>query len=196
MPDELPEKIAAARELVAHGNKCAADGLFDEANIAYQQSIDIWPTAEGLTYLGWMKGLQNNFEAAIELCKQAIALDPEFGNPYNDIGAYLIGLNQFDSAIAWLEKAKLASRYDARHFPYLNLGRLYQFQGNIQNAISEYEMVIELSPENEEALNALSELYAIPSQTDWLSFAGEATERISTMKGLSTEKNPFMVSFN
>jgi len=32
-------------------------------------------------------------------CKLAIGLDPDFGNPYNDIGAYLIELGQFDEAI-------------------------------------------------------------------------------------------------
>ena len=31
---------------------------------------------------------------------------PTFGNPYNDIGAYLIAKGELDEAIEWLEKAK------------------------------------------------------------------------------------------
>ena len=34
-----------------------------------------------------------------EECKRAIEIDPDFGNPYNDIGVYLIDLNRFEEAI-------------------------------------------------------------------------------------------------
>ena len=34
-------------------------------------------------------------------------MDPDFGNPYNDIGAYLIEMGRLDEAIPWLEKATL-----------------------------------------------------------------------------------------
>ena len=33
-------------------------------------------------------------DEAIEECHRAIRTDPDFGNPYNDIGAYLIELNR------------------------------------------------------------------------------------------------------
>jgi hypothetical protein len=36
---------------------------------------------------------------------RAIQVDPDFGNPYNDIGAYLINLGRHDEAMAWLEQA-------------------------------------------------------------------------------------------
>ena len=45
-------------------------------------------------------------------------IDPEFGNPYNDIGVYLMQQEKLDEAIPWLEKAKQAKRYEPRHFPY------------------------------------------------------------------------------
>ena len=52
-------------------------------------------------------------------------MDPDFGNPYNDIGAYLIQMGRLDEAIPWLEKATRAPRYEAPHFPRFNLGRAY-----------------------------------------------------------------------
>ena len=55
----------------------------------------------------------------------AIAVDPAFGNPYNDIGAYLIELGREAEAITWLERAKRAARYEPRHYPYFNLARVY-----------------------------------------------------------------------
>ena len=32
---------------------------------------------------------------------------------------------RLDEAIPWLQKAKQARRYEPRHFPFLNLGRIY-----------------------------------------------------------------------
>ena len=54
---------------------------------------------------------------------------PDFGDPYNDIGVYLIKRGDLSGAIPWLEQAKRAPRYEPRHFPYLNLGRIYLRQG-------------------------------------------------------------------
>ena len=51
-----------------------------------------YPTAEAYTFLGWTYHFQGRIEDAIAECKRAIEVDPEFGNPYNDIGAYLIEL--------------------------------------------------------------------------------------------------------
>jgi Tfp pilus assembly protein PilF len=55
---------------------------------------------------------------------RAIEIDPEFGNPYNDIGVYLMQRDRLDDAVPWLERAKLAKRYEPRQFPYMNLGRI------------------------------------------------------------------------
>jgi len=56
----------------------------------YRESLAVAPTAEAHTFLGWALSGQGDIDGAIEECKRAIAVDPEFGNPYNDIGAYLI----------------------------------------------------------------------------------------------------------
>ena len=69
----------------------------------------------------------------------AIGVDPSFGNPYNDIGSYLVHQNRLEEAIPWLEKAKLAPRYEPRHFPYLNLGRIYLRLGRVREANREFE---------------------------------------------------------
>src|SRR5690348_16552079 len=65
-------------------------GELEKAIELYQQSIAVWPTAEAHTFLGWTYSFQERYDAAIEECHLAIAVDPDFGNPYNDIGAYLI----------------------------------------------------------------------------------------------------------
>ena len=39
---------------------------------------------------------------------------PDVGNPYNDIGSYLIKLGRLDDAIPWLRRAMTARRYEPR----------------------------------------------------------------------------------
>jgi hypothetical protein len=53
-------------------------------------------------------------EEGTEECLRAIAIDPEFGNPYNDIGVYLMQRDKLDESIPWFEKAKQAKRFTER----------------------------------------------------------------------------------
>ena len=110
------------------------EGKLDRAVELYKDSLDVFPTAEAHTFLGWTYHFQGKVHDAIAECKLAIEVDPDFGNPYNDIGAYLISLKRYDEAIAWLELATKAPRYDPRHYPYFNLGRVYFAKGMINRA--------------------------------------------------------------
>ena len=114
-----------ATELWQEGCRLQMAGDLDGAIETYRRSIEVCPTAEAHTYLGWTYSFQNRIEEATAECLKAIQLDPEFGNPYNDIGVYLMQQDRLDEAVPWLEKAKRARRYAPRHFPYLNLGRIY-----------------------------------------------------------------------
>jgi len=117
-------------------------GRLDEAVRLYQASIAECPTAEAHTFLGWTMSQMGRHEDAIAQCKMAITLDPEFGNPYNDIGSYLIQLGRVDQAIPWLELAKKAPRYEPRHFPYLNLYRAYVKLGELDRAQRELQQAL------------------------------------------------------
>ena|SRR6266446_1207588 len=119
-------------------------GDIDRAIELYEKSLEVCPTAEGYTYMGWALSKQGKIEEAIQYCHRAIEEDPEFGNPYNDIGVYMMNRNQLDDAIPWLERAKLARRYEPRHYPYLNLGKLYAARGELKAATREWEAAVEV----------------------------------------------------
>ena len=121
-------------------------GDFDGAIVLYTKSIEVCPTAEAYTFRGWAYNSRGRVDDAIGECKKAIEVDPSFGNPYNDIGAYLMAKGELDEAVPWLEQAKQAPRYEPRHFPYMNLGRLYATKGMLQQAIREFEHALELQP--------------------------------------------------
>ena len=104
-------------------------GELDQAVELYKKSIEVFPTAEAYTFLGWTYSFMGRTQDAIEECHRAIEIDPDFGNPYNDIGVYLIEQGAVDEAIPWLEKATCAPRYESYCFPHYNLGRIYKLKG-------------------------------------------------------------------
>lgn len=109
-------------------------------------SVHCRSTAEAHTFLGWALSHLGRHQDAIAECKAAISLDPDFGNPYNDIGAYLIALGRDEEAIHWLERAKTARRYEPRHYPYFNLARIYIKRHRIREAIRELEQAVRIEP--------------------------------------------------
>jgi len=153
-----PDQFDRAMRLVEQGLIAQQTGDLDEAIRLYQSSIRLCPTADAHTYLGWAYSLRGELDAAIAECETAIRLDPEFGNPYNDIGVYLMQKSQLDEAIPWLEKAKQAQRYEPRHFPYLNLGRIYARKGMLLKAQEEFASALRLHPHDELALRAIQEI--------------------------------------
>ncbi|HET9316006.1 MAG TPA: tetratricopeptide repeat protein [Vicinamibacteria bacterium] len=122
----------------------------------YEQSLTAHPTAEAHTFLGWTWSFLGDLDRAIACCKRAIEVDPSFGNPYNDIGAYLIERGQLDEAVPWLERAKRATRYDAPQFPRFNLGRLYLARDMLTAALREFEEALCVQPGYEPAIRAIA----------------------------------------
>lgn len=152
------EKIHLAIEYFNKAYQLHMSGNIKDAIEAYKKSIDYYPTPKAHTFLGWAFSLNGRFEEAIDECKIAIELDPNFGNPYNDIGSYLINLGKFDEAIYWLEKAIEAPDYEPRHFPFYNLGRVYEKKGDWFTALTYYEEALKINPDYELAKNAFIKL--------------------------------------
>jgi tetratricopeptide (TPR) repeat protein len=147
-----------ALALWKHAQRHHLRGDLERAIALYTESLGLFPTAEAYTFRGWAYSFQGRFDEAIEECKKAIAVDPTFGNPYNDIGSYLFTKGQLDEAIEWLEKAKSAPRYEPRHFPYMNLGRIYARKGMVLRAIQEFEAALEIQRGEPTCLSALGQL--------------------------------------
>jgi len=122
-------------------------GRLSQAIKTYEQSIAIYPTAEAHTFLGWTYSWMGEHDLAISEAIKAIDLDPDYGNPYNDIGAVLLAMGQLDEAIPWLKKAMAAKRYEPRHYPHLNLGKIWIRKGRWNDALDSFEEALRLAPE-------------------------------------------------
>jgi tetratricopeptide (TPR) repeat protein len=147
-----------ALELIEEAMKHQMAREFDEAIRLYKESIALHPTADAHTYLGWAYSFLGRLNEAIAQCEIAIELDPEFGNPYNDIGVYFMQQQRPDDAIPWLERAKTAKRYEPRHFPYINLGRIYLTKGMIQKALDEFGGALKINPDDRDLAQLVEEL--------------------------------------
>lgn len=139
-----------SQKLIETGLELFSDGDVESAVDCFKKSIDLEATPEGYTYWGWMLSFTGELDEAIAKCKIAIGMDPEFGNPYNDIGTYFMKKGELENAVPWLERAKECTRYEPRQYPFLNLGRIYLSQGMFLKALREFEGALTYDPENSE----------------------------------------------
>lgn len=149
-----------ALNLFERAYECQRLGNFHDAIRLYQESIAVSPTSEAHTFLGWVFALQRRYDKAILECKRAIAVDPTLGNPYNDIGAYLLQLGREDEAIPWFHRAIEAPRYEASHFPHVNLARIYERRGEVLTALAELTRASEKMPDHPPITLAIRRLQA------------------------------------
>jgi tetratricopeptide (TPR) repeat protein len=136
-----------AMDLWNQGVAYHMQGDFQNAIALYSESLEIFPTAEAYTFRGWAFRFLGRIDDAISECRKAIAVDPGFGNPYNDIGSYLV--------------SKAAPRYEPRHYPFMNLGRLYATKGMVLRAIEEFEGALAIEPGEASCLQMLDQLRAM-----------------------------------
>ena len=133
-------------------------GELDEAADLYRQSLAAYATAEAHTFLGWTYSFMQRTDDAIAECLRAIEVDPDFGNPYNDIGAYLIEKGDPLGAVPWLRRAMKAPRYKAAFYPHFNLGRVYEAEHRYLDALDQYGEALRLNPRYALAARALRRL--------------------------------------
>ncbi len=156
-----PERRGEAMEFFRRAYEHQMRGELEEAVALYERSIAVFPTAESHTFLGWTYSFQGKLNQAIEECLKAIAVDPTFGNPYNDIGAYLLEMGRLEESIGWFERALEAPRYENYCFPHFNLGRVYERKGIFGRALDEYKKALAENPQHLGALQALRRMQAM-----------------------------------
>jgi tetratricopeptide (TPR) repeat protein len=159
MSESDPRKLAVEYFRRAHERQMS--GEYEEAIAFYTQSIEAYPTAEAYTFRGWTYSFLGDYDRAISECLEAIKVDPDFGNPYNDIGAYLIEQGKLDEAIPWLEMATRAKRYEAYCYPHFNLGRVYERKRQWDRAKDCYRRAFTANNKYVVALAALKRVQAM-----------------------------------
>ena len=156
MSDAEAHARAVALWREAYGLQMAGD--LDAAIARYRESIAVHPTPEAHTFLCWKLIFRGELDEAIAQCLRAIEVDPDFGNPYNDIGVYLMQQDKLEEALPWLERAKRAPRYEPRQFPFMNAARIHMKRGRWWEALKELEHAVQVAPTDKSAHEALHNL--------------------------------------
>ena len=156
MDDEARKELAI--RLLKEAYEHQMNRELDQAAELYKKSIDAYATAEAYTFLGWTYSWMGRIDDAITECHKAIEVDPTFGNPYNDIGSYLIMKGLIDEAVPWLERALQAPRYESYCYPHMNLGRVYEAKRDWMRAREEYRKAFAENKEYTPAAQALAKI--------------------------------------
>ena len=154
--DELQQHVEA-EEFRCLGDRRFASGDHEDAAAYYQMSLDIYPTADAHVALAWTIAGRGLLAEAIAHCEAAIALEPAFGNAYNDWGVYLLRQSDTEAdkdraadllvqAVRLFERAIAAERYDCRNYPHYHLGRIREQQGRFSEARDYYTQSLRLDP--------------------------------------------------
>ena len=99
--DASPAAKYEAKKLFQEAHQAQLAENYEEAIELYKRSIETYPTAEAHTFLGWVYSFQDRYDEAIEECLEAIRVDETLGNPYNDIGSYLLAKGDTYSSVRW-----------------------------------------------------------------------------------------------
>jgi Tfp pilus assembly protein PilF len=147
-----------AKDLIEDGLRAASQGLNDRAIRWFKDSLRLNRSADALTYWAWVESSRGNLHVAAHLCREALRVDSDFGNAANDLGSYLAALGDVETAIQYFEQAKKSERYSSRHFPYMNLGRIYMDRGEFWKAFKEYREAQKICPDDQSIRAALKKL--------------------------------------
>jgi len=158
--DASPAAKYEAKQLFHEAYQAQLAQNFDAAIDLYKRSIETYPTAEAHTFLGWVYSFQNRYDEAIEECLEAIRVDETLGNPYNDIGSYLLAKGDAYSSVRWFKRALYAPRYESYAFPHFNLGRIYEKRHKYLEAARHYGQALDEQPNFTEAATSLHRMQA------------------------------------
>lgn len=158
---ETTDQLSLAKSLFEQAFEAQKQGNFHEALTLYRRSVESRPSAEGYTYMGWTYSFLGDYERAISCCMKAIEVDPDLGNSYNDIGAYLIELGRYEEALPWLKKAVRASRYECAHYPWYNMGKVFEKLGRLVQARDAYARALDRYRGYPLAINSLMRVISL-----------------------------------
>ncbi len=153
--EDVEEKTRIVEELYNRGYIVSLLGHYEQAILLFKKSLEIHPTAEAYTYMGWTYSHMGDYQRAITEAEEAIRIDPDFGNPYNDIGVYLMELGRDDEAAPYLKKAMRAERYCCYQFPHFNMGRIFLKKKMYEEAKQEFHKSLAIDPKYLPAKDAL-----------------------------------------
>ncbi len=117
---------------------------------------------KGMDYF-W-KGSQKDLDLALEMFNKALEIDSNYALAYSGIGEVYATKYNYQRTLDWRDKAEKMAKKALALDPelaeaHLTLGRVYDFEQKSKMAIEEFNKVIELRPNSNDAYRRLGYVY-------------------------------------
>ena len=128
-------------------------GNFPDAFIAFQKAMESYPDAKTHNALGLISLEQGKYQDAITSFKKALQLDPNFLDPFNNLGTTYARLGDWDKAIEEYQKVLSDPLYRTPELAHYNLGLALMEKGDNINAVKQFHSAIQIRPNFIQALD-------------------------------------------
>jgi Flp pilus assembly protein TadD len=166
-PEEQSGTPATSKlnELLAHANRCMAEGAWAEAAEHYEAAVRLKPRhAEAHSSAGVALSKAGRYAEAETHLREAIRIKPNLADPYINLGNILRLTGRFQEGEAAFRRALKLQPTDelARN----SLGMLLLSDGQLRDAKVHFEKVLRLAPRSTDALFGLAQIAAMEGRFD------------------------------
>ena len=132
----------------------AQSGRLEEGEKLIRRAIELNPTAQYYSNLGFVLSGAGRQQDAIDSYRRAIALAPDVPELHNNLGSALLATRRWDEAMESLQRAlSLRPQFPEAHF---NMGNVLREQRRLDEAIGAYNKAVSLRPGYAEAWHNLA----------------------------------------
>ena len=135
----------------------------ERAEFYFLRSLEIQETPETLFFLGLLADQKKHPFLALNYFRRSVMNNPDYGNPYNEIGVILLRQGKYRESMFWLKKSLQCSLHDAPHVPLYNLAALYKIWNRPERSLQYLYRALHVAPEFSEAIQLRDEILAIDS---------------------------------
>ena len=143
------------------GNVYRRQGNFAKAQDSLTQALALQPDDPEVNYsLGMFFAQQGQMDNATGYLNKAIALRPDYPEALNNLGVLFVRQRNYSDAEAQFKTCiRLVPGFDQS---YMNLARVYALQNEKDKAKAALQQLLDLQPDNKNALQALEMVNAMP----------------------------------
>lgn len=109
--------------------------------------------------LGMALAMNGQLDRAESELKKAVEINKSATESYNWLSTVYIDTGRYDDAVTVLKQVIRDDSYDRPQFAYFNLGKCYQAQGRLTEAVAAYTRAVEFDSEFYRAYLALGDIY-------------------------------------
>ncbi len=138
-----------------------------KAYMEFLKSVEIDSKNKEAYYaLGHVYAQRQEYKKAIEAFKKTLVLDPNFSEAYNYLGNIYEVLQRDKEAILSYQEAVKNLQYATPQYPHWKLGLIYLKQKKYEDALSEFQQVRHIEPNNSVVLDKIGETHLEMGQTE------------------------------